>query len=151
MSHIQAIGSRGTDFSLKGEIQSYNTHLKTMPPEAWPALFTEIIGQASTYFYQGGKFGEQKIALLDGFDYENIGVVDGYDIVNKELVKRDEKTDIEPEEERIVAEDFQTDVKKGHKKMKLRLIGLGKGKNTPNTTKPDLKRAKSAPVGAGGT
>ena len=89
MSHIQAIGSRGTDFSLKGEIQSYNTHLKTMPPMAWPALFTEIVGQASTYFHQGGQFAEQKICLLDGFDYENIGMVDGYDIVNKELVKKD--------------------------------------------------------------
>jgi hypothetical protein len=87
MSHIQAIGSRGTDFSLKGEIQSYNTHLKTMPPSAWPALFTEIVGQASTYFYQDGEFGEQKICLLDGFDYENLGVVEGYDIVDKELVK----------------------------------------------------------------
>jgi hypothetical protein len=138
MSHIQAIGSRGTDFSLKGEIQSYNTHLKTMPPAAWPALFTEIVGQASTYFYQGGKFGEQKIALLDGFDYENIGVVDGYDIVDKELVKRKEK-------EEMVAEDFQTDVKKGHKTMKFKLIGLGKGKPTPGTVKPSYTRSKSAP------
>ena len=142
MSHIQAIGSRGTDFSLKGEIQSYNTHLKTMPPMAWPALFTEIIGQASTYFYQGGEFGEQKIALLDGFDYENIGVVDGYDIVDKELVKKEEN-------EEMVAEDYQTDVKKGHKKMKFRLIGLGKGKPTPGTKKPSYKRSKSAPAGYG--
>ena len=142
MSHIQAIGSRGTDFSLKGEIQSYNTHLQTMPPMAWPALFTEIIGQASTYFYQGGKFGEQKITLLDGFDYENIGVVDGYDIVNKELVKKQEN-------EEMVAEDFQADVKKGHKKMKFKLIGLGKGKPTPGTKKPSYTRSKSAPAGYG--
>ena len=142
MSHIQAIGSRGTDFSLKGEIQSYNTHLKTMPPASWPALFTEIIGQASTYFYQGGKFGEQKVALLDGFDYENIGVVDGYDIVDKELVKKEEN-------EELVAEDFQTDVKKGHKTMKFKLIGLGKGKPTPGTKKPSYTRSKSAPAGYG--
>jgi len=149
MSHIQAIGSRGTDFSLKGEIQSYNTHLKTMPPASWPALFTEIVGQASTYFYQGGQFAEQKIALLDGFDYENIGVVEGYDIVNKELVKKQIDVEIEPEEDKMVAEDFQTDVKKGHKAMKFKLIGLGKGKNTPQTKKPDYKRSKSAPAGAG--
>ena len=149
MSHIQAIGSRGTDFSLKGEIQSYNTHLQTMPPAAWPALFTEIVGQASTYFYQGGEFGEQKIALLDGFDYENIGVVDGYDIVNKELVKKEEKAEIEPEEEKMVAEDFQDDVKKGYKTMKFKLIGLGKGKPTPGTVKPSYKRSKSAPAGYG--
>ena len=142
MSHIQAIGSRGTDFSLKGEIQSYNTHLQTMPPMAWPALFTEIVGQASTYFYQGGQFAEQKVALLDGFDYENIGVVDGYDIVDKELVKKEEN-------EELVAEDFQTDVKKGHKKMKFKLIGLGKGKPTPGTKKPSYTRSKSAPAGYG--
>ena len=139
MSHVQAIGSRGTDFSLKGEIQSYNTHLKTMPPAAWPALFTEIIGQASTYFYQGGEFGEQKIALLDGFDYENIGVVDGYEIVDKKLVKKEE----------MVIEDFQTDVKKNHKSVKFKLIGLGKGKPTPGTKKPSYKRSKSAPAGYG--
>ena len=142
MSHIQAIGSRGTDFSLKGEIQSYNTHLKTMPPTSWPALFTEIVGQASTYFYQGGKFAEQKIALLDGFDYENIGVVEGYEIIDKELVKKEEN-------QQIAAESFQNDVKKRHKKMKIKLIGLGRGKPTPKTTKPNYERSKSAPAGYG--
>ena len=110
-----------------------------MPPASWPALFTEIVGQASTYFYQGGQFAEQKIALLDGFDYENIGVVDGYDIIDKELVKKEE----------MVAEDFQTDVKKGHKTMKFKLIGLGKGKPTPGTKKPSYTRSKSAPAGYG--
>ena len=109
MSHIQAIGSRGTDFSLKGEIQSYNAHIKTMPPTAWPALFTEIIGQASTYFYQGGEFAEQKIALLDGFDYENIGVVDGYDIINKELVKK-EKMVAETNKNQGVSKHIDADV-----------------------------------------
>jgi hypothetical protein len=88
MSHIQAIGSRGTEFSLLGEIQSYNVHLKTLPPKAAPALFTEIIGQVSAYYANGGKFAEQKICLLDGFDYYNIGKVNGYDIVNKQLVKK---------------------------------------------------------------
>ena len=86
MSHIQAIGSRGTEFTLRGEYAAYNTHLKTLPPAAAPALFTEVIGQVSTYNMLGD-FAEQKICLLDGFDYFNIGVVDGYDIVNKELVK----------------------------------------------------------------
>ena len=114
MSHIQAIGSRGTDFSLKGEIQSYNTHLKTMPPAAWPALFTEIVGQASTYFYQGGQFAEQKIALLDGFDYENIRVVEGYDIVNKELVKSTNIAPIESEPEQMVAESSQNQGREQH-------------------------------------
>jgi len=86
MSHVQAIGSRGTDFTLRGEIAAYNTHLKTVPPEAVPALFTEVVGQVSAY-YKLGRFAEQKIVLLDGFDYNNVGQVEGYNIVNKELVK----------------------------------------------------------------
>lgn len=88
MAHIQAIGSRGTEFTLKGELAAYNTHLKTIPQQAIPALFTEVVGQVCANFVQGGVFAEQKICLLDGFDYTNIGVVDGYDIINKELVKK---------------------------------------------------------------
>ncbi len=33
-----------------------------------------------------GKFPEQKVAILPGFDYENLGRVEGHDVVNKELV-----------------------------------------------------------------
>ena len=87
MSHIQAIGSRGTDFTLRGEIASYNTHLKTIPPAGIPALFTEVVGQVCAYYKLGGTFAEQKICLLDGFDYINVGEVEGYTIVNKELVE----------------------------------------------------------------
>lgn len=89
MAHIQAIGSRGTEFTLKGELAAYNAHLKTIPQQAIPALFTEVVGQVCANFVQGGVFAEQKICLLDGFDYTDIGVVDGYDIVNKELVKNE--------------------------------------------------------------
>ena len=87
MAHIQAIGHAGTGFDMKGEIQAYNTHLKTIPPEGAGALFTEVLGQAS-FFLTYGYFPEQKIVLLPGFDYYNIGAVDGYDIVNKNLIKR---------------------------------------------------------------
>ena len=87
MSHIQAIGSRGTEFTLRGELAAYNTHLKTTPKAAVPALFTEVVGQVCTYNITG-KFAEQKICLLDGFDYYNVGVVDGYEIINKELIKQ---------------------------------------------------------------
>ncbi len=88
MSHIQAIGSRGTEFTFKGELAAYNAHIKTLPRQAIPALFTEVVGQVCANHSQGGVFAEQKICLLDGFDYINIGVVDGYDIVNKGLVKK---------------------------------------------------------------
>jgi hypothetical protein len=86
MSHIQGIGSRGTEFSLRGEIAAYNIHLKTIPKAAIPALFTEVIGQVCAYYYLGGKFPEkQKIAILPGFDYINVGKVEGMDIKDKEL------------------------------------------------------------------
>jgi len=86
MSHVQAIGSRGTEFTLRGELAAYNTHLKTLPPAGVPALFTEVVGQVCT-FNVIGRFAEQKICLLDGFDYINIGKVEGYEIVDKKLVK----------------------------------------------------------------
>lgn len=86
MAHIQSIGHRGTGFDMKGELQAYNAHLKTIPHAAAGALFTEVVGQAS-YFLTYGNFPEQKITLLPGFDYHNIGVVDGYEIINKELVR----------------------------------------------------------------
>lgn len=86
MAHIQSNKSFGTDFTLKGEIQAYNTHIKTVPPQGVPALFTEVIGQAS-FFINKGYFPEQKIAILSDFDFYDIGKVKGYDIVNKELVK----------------------------------------------------------------
>ena len=89
MSHIQAIGSRGTEFSLRGEIAAYNVHLKTIPKAAIPALFTEVIGQVCAYYYLGGRFPDkQKIAILPGFDYINVGRVKGMDIKDKELVNK---------------------------------------------------------------
>jgi hypothetical protein len=91
MTHIQG----NTNFDGRGEIASYNRHIKTVPPAAYPALFTEVVGQACS-FIVNGEFPEQKIALLPGFDYENVGVVEGYDIINKELVKKGEEP--EPEE-----------------------------------------------------
>tara|TARA_R100000664_G_C2750196_1_gene137507 strand:- start:635 stop:1279 length:645 start_codon:yes stop_codon:yes gene_type:complete len=94
MAHIQPIGHRGTGFDMKGEIQAYNAHLKTIPPSSAGALFTEVIGQAS-FFINNGYFPEQKIALLPGFDYFNIGVVDGYNIVDKEL-------EADPEDEKNI-------------------------------------------------
>jgi len=86
MSHCQPAGWSGTGFDQKGEIQAYNAHLHTIPPAAAPALFTEVVGQASYYLHRGN-FPEQKIAFLSGFDYFNIGRVEGYNIIDKELIK----------------------------------------------------------------
>jgi hypothetical protein len=71
-------------FGDKGEIASYNNHAKLAPPEALPALFTEVVGQAC-FAVEYGFFPEQKIAILQGFDYIQVGSVEGYTIVNKEL------------------------------------------------------------------
>lgn len=76
-------------FGVKGEIASYNLHAKLAPPDALPALFTEIVGQAS-YAVVYGSFPVQKIAVLDGFDYKEMGKVTGYDIKNKKLIKKDD-------------------------------------------------------------
>ena len=52
-----------------------------------------------------------------------------------------------------IQEDFQQDVKRQHKKMKIRLIGKGsnKTKAKPFVKNPSMKRSKSAPPGFGGT
>lgn len=76
------------DFSGKGEIAAFNAHAKLAPNEAIPAIFTEVVGQASHFVYFG-EFPKQKITVLKGFDYENVGAVEGYDIINKEFVKRE--------------------------------------------------------------
>ena len=81
------------DFGAKGEIASYNRHAKLAPKDAIPALFTEVVGQASIAVTTGN-FPKQKIALLKGFDYYKLGVIDdaNYEIKNKVLVRKSEET-----------------------------------------------------------
>jgi len=62
------------EFGLRGELGSYNLHAKLAPNDALPALFTEIVGQACHAVTKGG-FPEQKIAVLDQFDFINVGVM----------------------------------------------------------------------------
>jgi len=87
MAHI--LGNH--DFGAKGEIASYNRHVKMAPKDAIPALFTEVVGQAS-YTIKNNKFPKQKIAVMDGFDFINLGVVDddNYEIIDKVLIKKGE-------------------------------------------------------------
>jgi hypothetical protein len=73
-------------FGAKGEIASFNNHAKLVSDDVLPALFTEIIGQAC-FVVEYDYYGEQKIAILKGFDYKNVGVVDGYEIEKKLLVQ----------------------------------------------------------------
>lgn len=60
------------EFGIKGEIASYNLHAKLAPNDALPALFTEIVGQAS-YAVTFGSFPIQKIVVLKQFDFNTVG------------------------------------------------------------------------------
>ena len=91
ITHIVA----GMPFGAKGEIRAYNVHAKLCPPAAVPALFTEVVGQACTAVVTGA-FPAQKIALLRGFDYHQIGAVEGYDVKDKTLVKQPEPQQAKP-------------------------------------------------------
>ena len=59
-------------FGLHGELQAYNLHAKLVPPIARAAAFTEVVGQVC-YQTLYGEFPTQKAAILDGFDYVNVG------------------------------------------------------------------------------
>ena len=62
-------------FTLRGEVASYNRHIKLYPRAAWPCLFTEIVGQTS-YYSVHQDFPTQKVCFLYGFSYDRIGEVD---------------------------------------------------------------------------
>lgn len=65
-------GSGGPDFTDRGEIRAYNLHRKLVPPDAWPALFTEVAAQAC-YANVRGEFPVQKVAVFDDVDFYNVG------------------------------------------------------------------------------
>jgi hypothetical protein len=77
----------GVDFSGKGEIAAFNAHAKMLPSSSRPALFTEVVGQACYYLTYGEFSPVQKITILSEFDFVDVGVVNGYNIVNKKLIK----------------------------------------------------------------
>lgn len=81
----------GHNFGAKGEIAAYNRHAKLAPKDAIPALFTEVVGQVCITI-KTDSFPKQKIAILKGFDYQNVGAVDdqNYEIIDKTLVDKRE-------------------------------------------------------------
>jgi hypothetical protein len=81
---VHILGNHG--FGAKGEIASYNRHAKLAPPDALPALFTEVVGQACVTIATNS-FPKQKITVLKGFDYTQVGKVDDYDVEDKTLTK----------------------------------------------------------------
>lgn len=79
--------SKPRTFNFKGEIQAYNKHLALIGPQskAVGALFTEILGQVAHYLYYG-QFPSQKIITLPKFDWVKLGKVQGYKIIDRDLV-----------------------------------------------------------------
>lgn len=69
--HIQ----NNTPFGLKGEMRAANYHMHILSKEAKVALFTEVVGQVACIIADG-KFPVQKVAVMNGFDYDNIGKLD---------------------------------------------------------------------------
>lgn len=111
ITHIQG----DYDFGAKGEIACYNLHAKMASKDAIPALFTEVVGQASTTIVTGD-FPIQKIALLKGFDYFNVGKVEDqdYEIKDKELIKKGETSSVSKarntKEPTAIHKDIKTDI-----------------------------------------
>ena len=62
----------GAPFTQRGELRAYNAQAKMTSRKALPALFTEVLAQAA-YATVYGEFGEQKVVILPGFDYYNVG------------------------------------------------------------------------------
>lgn len=52
-------------FDLMGEYRTYLEHALTLPLEAIPALFSEVVIQAA-YFTEYGEFPEQKVWTMEG-------------------------------------------------------------------------------------
>lgn len=80
-----------TDFTLRGEMKAINLHMRIVPEMAKPALFMEIAGNVCNKIVTD-EFPEQiKIAVLEGFDYNQIGKVnrEGYNVDKKRLIEPD--------------------------------------------------------------
>lgn len=96
-------------------------------------------------FYKTNSYkGQIKLDFSENTDYKWVKIdnLDDFEM----------KSDFKREVEGIIGtikEDFQQKVKKKHRKMKLRLLGMGQNRDKYGK-KPSYKRSKSAPPGAGG-
>mgnify|MGYP001575076020 CR=1 FL=1 len=82
---VHIVGRGHPEFGQRGEIRAFNLHRALAPVGAWPALFTEVVGQVCFETVRG-YFPEQKVAILDGFDFVNVGLVEGCRVERKRLV-----------------------------------------------------------------
>ena len=70
-------------------MQAYNGHANFIGrnAKAVPALFTEVVGQVCHQVYFG-KFPDQKIVTLPQFNHHKLGAVQGYTIIDGDLVQQ---------------------------------------------------------------
>lgn len=88
-AHMGGLGrGRTRTFDLKGELQAYNKHLNLVGCQsaAAGAMFTEIVGQVC-FAWHTGRFPSQKVVTLPQFDWCSLGAVQGYRIVDGDLVQ----------------------------------------------------------------
>lgn len=69
---LSKVNLKNRQFSARGEFSATSDHIRLAPKAAAPAAFTEVTGQVS-YQTVVGDFPAQKVAVLAGFDYNNIG------------------------------------------------------------------------------
>jgi hypothetical protein len=65
-------GNQGHGFTARGELSTAARHIVLAPKVAAPCLFTEVVGQVC-YNVVTTKHAAQKVAILPGFDFKNIG------------------------------------------------------------------------------
>ena len=94
--HLKARGHEkqgvNANFTLLGEIKSFNNQAKMIPPEGVPFLFSILVGQAAHYNYYG-YFPEFKATTLDDFNPFRLGEVKGYKITKDNNLEKTNETD----------------------------------------------------------
>lgn len=69
---FQKLRFNRNSFTVRGEMNTYISHGKLLPDDLKPVLFTEIVGQISTYFATGD-FTDNKVGVIRGVDFKDIG------------------------------------------------------------------------------
>ncbi len=85
----------GAPFTQRGELRAYNAQAKMTSKKALPALFTEVLAQAA-YATVHGDFAAQKIAILPGFDYVDVGYGPAVDAAMRRESFREPPPEIDP-------------------------------------------------------
>ena len=103
--YIVHIGGK-KPFGLRGELQSYNLHAKLVPANIRPAIFSEVVGQVCYQLVTGAFPDPQKVCVLYGFDYVNVGGIE-----EREYMRNFEE--LSPEETQEIFQKFGLQTEEG--------------------------------------